>query len=82
MLIYFERERNHFYDVYNTETIENIYNDSGVLCIKTNSKMTYDAITFATEEQAIQAIRDIIDAYNQKRDTIGISVPVIKSKEK
>lgn len=78
MLIYFERERNHFYDVYNTETIENIYNDNSVLCIKTISKMTYDAITFTTEEQAIQAIRDILDAYNQKRNIVGISVPVIE----
>lgn len=82
MLIYFERERNHFYDVYNTETIENIYNDNNVLCIKTSSKMTYDSITFPTEKEAIQAIRDVIDAYNQKRNIVGISVPVIKSKDK
>lgn len=82
MLIYFERERNHFYDVYNTETIENIYNDNSVLCIKTISKMTYDAITFTTEEQAIQVIRDILDAYNQKRNIVGIVVPVIKLEEK
>ena len=78
MLIYFERDNNHFYDVYNTETIENIYNDENSLRIKTNSKMIVDEINFATEEQAIQAIRDILDAYNQKRNIVGISVPVIE----
>lgn len=78
MLIYFERDNNHFYDVYNTETIENIYNDGNSLCIKTNSKRIVDEIDFATEEQAIQVIRDIIDAYDKKQNVIGISVPVIE----